>query len=117
MARVLGVYEKIQSDFNATARSNKKISLADLIVLAGDAAVEKAAANAGYKIKIPFIPGRMDASQEHTDIASFNLLEPIADGFRNYLRTRYTFSAEELLLDKAQLMTLTAPEMKSRTNS
>ena len=89
----------------------KKVSLADLIVLAGNAGVEKAAANAGYPIEVPFTPGRMDATQEQTDIASFELLEPMADGFRNYLKTQYTISTEELLIDKAQLLTLTPPEM------
>lgn len=108
--KVLKVLEKIQEDFNSKSDS-KKVSLADLIVLAGNAAVEKAAANAGYEISIPFTPGRMDASQEQTDVASFAVLEPMADGFRNYLKTQYTISTEELLIDKAQLMTLTAPEM------
>ncbi|MEQ8238384.1 MAG: catalase/peroxidase HPI, partial [Cyclobacteriaceae bacterium] len=110
LSKVLGVLEKIQADFNARS-SAKKISMADLIVLAGDAAVEKAAANAGYPVKLPFVAGRMDATQAQTDIASFDLLEPMADGFRNYLKTRYTISTEELLIDKAQLLTLTAPEM------
>jgi catalase-peroxidase len=85
--------------------------LADLIVLAGNAGVEKAAANAGFTVKVPFSPGRMDATQEQTDVASFALLEPMADGFRNYLKTKYIISTEELLLDKAQLLTLTPPEM------
>ncbi len=89
----------------------KKVSLADLIVLAGCAGVEKAAKNAGYNVTVPFTPGRMDASQEQTDVDSFAVLEPVADGFRNYLKTKYTISAEELLVDKAQLLTLTAPEM------
>ncbi|MEQ8325303.1 MAG: catalase/peroxidase HPI [Vicingaceae bacterium] len=110
LAKVLNALEKIQSDFNATS-GNKQVSMADLIVLAGDAAVEKAAENAGYPTKVPFIPGRTDATQEQTDVASVNLLEPMADGFRNYLKTRYTISTEELLLDKAQLLGLTAPEM------
>jgi catalase-peroxidase len=110
LAKVLAVYEKIQSDFNAKSGS-KKVSMADLIVLAGDAAVEKAATNAGYPVTIPFVPGRMDATQEQTDVESFNLLEPMADGFRNYLKTQYTIPTEELLIDKAQLLTLTAPEM------
>jgi catalase-peroxidase len=110
LAKVLAVLEKIQSDFNATSGA-KKVSLADLIVLAGNAGVEKAAANAGYTIEVPFTPGRMDATQEQTDIASFELLEPMADGFRNYLKTQYTISTEELLLDKAQLLTLNPPEM------
>ncbi len=110
LAKVLGVLEKIQNDFNAKSTS-KKVSLADLIVMAGDAGVEKAAENAGYAVKVSFIPGRMDATQEQTDVESFALLEPIADGFRNYLKTQYTISTEELLIDKAQLLTLTAPEM------
>ncbi|MFO7826751.1 MAG: catalase/peroxidase HPI [Cyclobacterium sp.] len=110
LQKVLGVLEEIQGDFNEKS-ANKKVSLADLIVLAGNAAVEKAAANAGYSVKVPFIPGRMDATQEQTDVESFALLEPMADGFRNYLKTQYTISTEELLLDKAQLLTLTAPEM------
>ncbi|MEQ9064899.1 MAG: catalase/peroxidase HPI [Vicingaceae bacterium] len=110
LAKVLNALEKIQSDFNATS-GNKQVSMADLIVLAGDAAVEKAAENAGYPTKVPFIPGRTDATQDQTDVASVNLLEPMADGFRNYLKTRYTISTEELLLDKAQLLGLTAPEM------
>ncbi|UAM99541.1 catalase/peroxidase HPI [Polaribacter litorisediminis] len=110
LAKVLTVLEKIQSDFNAKSGA-KKVSLADLIVLAGNAGVEKAASNAGYPIEVPFTPGRMDAIQEQTDIASFELLEPMADGFRNYLKTPYKISTEELLLDKAQLLTLTPPEM------
>ena len=110
LQKVLAALEKIQADFNRSA-GNKKVSMADLIVLGGDAAVEKAAANAGYPVKIPFAPGRMDASQEQTDVASFALLEPMADGFRNYQQKRYTISTEELLVDKAQLLTLTAPEM------
>jgi len=110
LQKVLAALEKIQADFNRTA-GNKKVSMADLIVLGGDAAVEKAAANAGYPVKIPFAPGRTDATQEQTDVESFALLEPIADGFRNYTKKRYTISTEELLVDKAQLLTLTAPEM------
>ncbi|MBD3628569.1 catalase/peroxidase HPI [Cyclobacterium sp.] len=110
LQKVLGVLEEIQGEFNEKS-TNKKVSLADLIVLAGNAAVEKAAANAGYSVNVPFIPGRMDATQEQTDVESFALLEPMADGFRNYLKTQYTISTEELLLDKAQLLTLTAPEM------
>ncbi|WP_224999419.1 catalase/peroxidase HPI [Cesiribacter sp. SM1] len=110
LKKVLAVYEQIQSEFNKNA-GPKKVSMADLIVLAGDAAVEKAAANAGYPVKIPFIPGRMDALQEQTDVESFALLEPMADGFRNYLKTKYTLSTEELLVDKAQLLSLTVPEM------
>ncbi|PZO01492.1 MAG: catalase/peroxidase HPI [Alphaproteobacteria bacterium] len=108
LAKVLGVLEGIQASFNATG---KTVSLADLIVLAGSAAVEKAAADAGYPVEVPFTPGRMDASQEHTDVESFDVLEPTADGFRNYLKTEYTLTAEELLIDRAQLLTLTAPEL------
>ncbi len=108
LAKVLKVFEGIQSKFNS---GRKKISLADLIVLAGCAGIEKAAKNAGYKVKVPFKPGRMDASQEQTDVASFAVLEPVADGFRNYQKTKFTVSAEEMLIDKAQLLTLTAPEM------
>jgi catalase-peroxidase len=110
LAKVLGVYDNIQSKFNAKS-SSKKISIADLIVLGGAAGVEKAASNAGYSVQVPFVPGRMDASQEQTDVESFGLLEPMADGFRNYLKTRYKIPTEELLIDKAQLLTLTAPEM------
>lgn len=110
LQKVLKVYEKIQADFHAKSGA-KKVSMADLIVLGGDAAVEKAAANAGVKISIPFTPGRMDARQDQTDVASFQLLEPMADGFRNYTKGQYTLSTEELLVDKAQLLTLTAPEM------
>jgi catalase-peroxidase len=97
----------------STARQSggKKVSLADLIVLAGCAGVEQAAKNAGHEVTVPFTPGRMDASQEQTDVESFAVLEPIADGFRNYLKGKYTVSAEALLVDKAQLLTLTAPEM------
>jgi len=110
LQKVLKVYEKIQADFHAKSGA-KKVSMADLIVLGGDAAVEKAAANAGVKINLPFKPGRMDARQDQTDLASFQLLEPMADGFRNYTKAQYTLSTEELLVDKAQLLTLTAPEM------
>ena len=110
LAKVLAVLEKIQTDFNAKS-GGKKVSLADLIVLAGNAGIEKAAANTGYTIEVPFTPGRTDATQEQTDIASFELLEPMADGFRNYLKTQYTISTEELLLDKAQLLTLNPHEM------
>lgn len=110
LAKVLAVYEKIQADFNGKS-GTRKVSMADLIVLGGDAAVEKAAANAGVQVSINFVPGRMDALQEQTDIESFAVLEPMADGFRNYLKTQYTLSTEELLVDKAQLLTLTAPEM------
>jgi catalase-peroxidase len=110
LTRVLAALEKIQTDFNSRNKS-KKVSIADLIVLGGAAAVEQAAKNAGVTVAVPFAPGRMDATQEQTDVASFNLLEPMADGFRNYSKTRYTLSTEQLLIDKAQLLTLTAPEM------
>jgi catalase-peroxidase len=108
--KVLKVYEGIQKNFNAKSKT-KKISMADLIVLGGNAAVEKSAKDAGYSIKVPFNPGRMDATQAQTDINSIAVLEPIADGFRNYSKTQYTVSTEELLVDKAQLLKLTAPEM------
>lgn len=111
LARVLEVLETIRGDFNAAQSDGKKISLADMIVLAGCAGVEQAARNAGYEVTVPFTPGRMDASQEQTDVQSFSVLEPKADGFRNYQKARYAVPAEELLLDKAQLLTLTAPEM------
>lgn len=107
---VLMVLGKIQKNFNAKSKT-KKISMADMIVLAGSAAVEKAAKDAGYAIAVPFTPGRMDASQEQTDVNNQKVLEPMADGFRNYLKTSYTISTEQLLVDKAQLLTLTAPEM------
>jgi catalase-peroxidase len=108
---VLKTLGGIQGAFNLTAKGGKKISLADLIVLAGCAGVEQAAKKAGHTVKVPFTPGRMDASQKQTDVESFAVLEPIADGFRNYLKGKYTVSAEALLVDKAQLLTLTAPEM------
>lgn len=111
LGKVLDALEGIQKTFNSTTSGGKKVSLADLIVLAGCAGVEKAAKNAGHEITVPFTPGRMDASQEQTDVESFAVLEPIADGFRNYLKGKYTVSAEALLIDKAQLLTLTAPEM------
>ena len=111
LAKVLKTLEGIQSAFNKRQTGRKRLSLADLIVLAGCAGVEKAAKNAGHKMTVPFTPGRMDASQEQTDVTSFAVLEPIADGFRNYQKARYAVSAEELLVDKAQLLTLTAPEM------
>ncbi len=111
LMNVFQILEDIQSKFNRTQSRGKKVSLADLIVLGGCAGIEKASKNAGYKMKVPFIPGRMDASQEQTDAASFSVLEPYADGFRNYLKTKFSVSAEELLIDKAQLLTLTAPEM------
>jgi catalase-peroxidase len=108
LAVVLSKLESLQNEFNS---GGKKISLADLIVLAGSVGVEQAAKNAGHSVTVPFTPGRMDASQEQTDVESFAFLEPIADGFRNYLKTRYRVPAEQLLIDKAQLLTLTAPEM------
>ncbi|GAB4338429.1 MAG: catalase/peroxidase HPI [Candidatus Abyssubacteria bacterium] len=108
---VLQTLERIQKEFNSAQSGGKKISLADLIVLGGCAGVEKAAKNAGYDVTVPFAPGRTDASQEQTDAASFAVLEPYADGFRNYQKAKYAVSAEELLVDKAQLLTLTAPEM------
>ncbi len=108
---LLQTFEKIQKEFNDAQSAGKKVSLADLIVLGGCAAVEKAAKNAGYNLTVPFTPGRMDTSQEQTDVDSFAVLEPVADGFRNYQKTKYAISAEELLVDKAQLLTLTAPEM------
>ncbi len=111
LAKVLATLEKIQSDFNAKATKGKRVSMADLIVLAGNVAVEKAAKNAGYSMDVSFNPGRMDAVQEQTDVASFGLLEPMADGFRNYQKKQYTVSTEELLLDKAQQLTLSAPEL------
>jgi len=111
LAKVLGTLEGIQAAFNDAQSDGKKVSLADLIVLGGCAAVEQAARNAGREVTVPFTPGRMDASQEHTDVDSFAVLEPVTDGFRNYLKHEYTVSAEELLVDQAQLLTLTAPEM------
>ena len=111
LAKVLKTLEGIQRTFNRAQKDGKKVSLADLIVLAGCAGVEQAAKNAGHKVTVPFTPGRMDASQEQTDVASFAVLEPKADGFRNYIKTNYAVSAEELLVDRAQLLTLTAPEM------
>jgi len=111
LAKVLKTLERIQKAFNKAQSGGKKISLADLIVLAGCVGVEQAAKNAGHKVTVPFTPGRMDASQEQTDVRSFAVLEPKADGFRNYQKARYAVSAEELLVDKAQLLTLTAPEM------
>ncbi|WP_374402567.1 catalase/peroxidase HPI [Niveibacterium sp.] len=111
LAKVLGVLEGIQRDFNAAASGGKRVSLADLIVLAGSAAVEVAARAAGHAIEVPFAPGRMDATEAQTDAASFEPLEPQADGFRNYQKAQYRVPAEELLVDKAQLLTLSAPEM------
>jgi len=110
LEKVLKVYEKIKNEFNQKSKSSK-ISMADLIVLAGNTGIEKAAQKAGYILKVPFSPGRMDALQEQTDVQSMAVLEPIADGFRNYLKKKYTATTEELLIDKAQLLNLTAPEM------
>jgi catalase-peroxidase len=111
LARVLQKLEAIQREFNASASGGKKVSLADLIVLGGSAAIEKAAKAAGHSVEVPFTPGRMDASQEHTDVESFEPFEPKVDGFRNYINGKQRLSAEELLVDKAQLLKLTAPEM------
>ncbi|HEY0862469.1 MAG TPA: catalase/peroxidase HPI [Lacunisphaera sp.] len=111
LAKVLDVLEGIQKAFNGAATGGKKVSLADLIVLAGGAGIEQAAKKAGHDITVPFTPGRMDATQEQTDVASFAVLEPVADGFRNYLKRQYRIPAEALLVDRAQLLTLTAPEM------
>ncbi|HKI74223.1 MAG TPA: catalase/peroxidase HPI [Pseudomonadales bacterium] len=110
-SKVLKKLEVIRAEFNAAATGRKKVSLADLIVLAGGAAVEKAAADAGHKLSVPFTPGRADATQEQTDVDAFAVLEPIADGFRNYQKAKYSVPAEELLVDKAQLLTLTPPEL------
>jgi Catalase (peroxidase I) len=116
LAKVLQKLEAIQKEFNASqsggkGAGGKRVSLADLIVLGGDSAIEKAAKDGGQDVKIPFTPGRMDASQEQTDVESFEPLEPTADGFRNYIRGKQRLSAEELLVDRAQLLKLTAPEM------
>ncbi|MDH6166397.1 catalase-peroxidase [Variovorax boronicumulans] len=111
LAKVLETLEGIQGEFNGAQSGGKKISLADLIVLAGSAGVEQAAAKAGHTVTVPFTPGRMDASQAQTDVESFAVLEPIADGFRNYLKGKYSVPTEALLIDKAQLLTLSAPEM------
>jgi catalase-peroxidase len=111
LAKVLPKLEAIQKEFNASQSGGKKVSLADLIVLGGAAAIEKAAKNAGHDVQIPFSPGRTDASQEQTDVHSFAAMEPVADGFRNYLRRGHPLSPEELLVDRAQLLTLTAPEL------
>jgi catalase-peroxidase len=111
LKKVLETLEKIQKEFNGAESGGKKVSLADLIVLGGCAAVEKAAKDAGQNVTVPFAPGRTDASQEQTDVDAFEVLEPAADGFRNYQKMKYSISAEELLIDKAQLLTLTAPEM------
>ncbi len=111
LAKVLNTLEAIRLDFNHSQTNGKKVSLADLIVLGGCAAVEKAAADAGFSVTVPFTPGRMDALEEQTDVEAFEVLEPIADGFRNYLKSKFIVSTEELLIDKAQLLTLTAPEL------
>ena len=111
LAKVLGALEQVRRGFEAAQTSGKKVSLADLIVLGGCAAIEAAAKKAGHDITVPFTPGRMDAAQEQTDIESFEALEPTADGFRNYMKTEYSVAAEALLVDRAQLLTLTAPEM------
>jgi catalase-peroxidase len=111
LAKVLAAYEKIQKEFNNKTKDGKKVSMADLIVLAGNIAIEEAAKNAGVIVTIPFTAGRMDATQEQTDASSFAVLEPMADGFRNYLKTKYTVPTEALMVDKAQLLTLSAPEM------
>ena len=111
LAKVLEKLEGIQKDFNKAQSDGKQVSIADIIALAGCAGIEKAAMNAGHEIKVPFSPGRADASQSQTDIESFDALEPAADGFRNYFHATHRASAEEMLVDKAQLMTLSAPEM------
>ena len=111
LAAVLSVLEGLRSEFNSAQNDGKKVSLADLIVLGGCAGIEQAARAAGHEATVPFTPGRTDATQEQTDVRSFAVMEPAADGFRNYLRAKYTVSAEELLIDRAQLLTLTAPEM------
>jgi catalase-peroxidase len=111
LAKVLGILEGIQKEFNNAQSDGKKVSLADLIVLGGCAGVEQAAKNAGHDVTVPFTPGRTDASQEQTAVKSFAVLEPSADGFRNYQKKKYAVSAEEMLVDRAQLLTLTAPEM------
>ena len=111
LARVLGVLQGIKADFDGAAGGGKKVSLADLIVLGGSAAVEKAAKDAGHDVEVPFTPGRTDASQEQTDVATFSVLEPRADGFRNYLQVRFSVPTEELLIDRSQLLGLSAPEM------
>ncbi|MFO7884277.1 MAG: catalase/peroxidase HPI [Desulfobacteraceae bacterium] len=111
LAKVLETLQGIQNEFNAAQSGTKKVSMADLIVLGGCAGVEQAAKNAGCDVIVPFTPGRMDASQEQTDVEAFEVLEPLADGFRNYLKSKFTVKAEELLVDRAQLLTLTAPEM------
>jgi catalase-peroxidase len=111
LSKVIATLEGIQKEFNDNQAGGKKISIADLIVLGGCAGIEKAAQNAGHNLKVPFTAGRTDASQDQTDVESFAVLEPIADGFRNYSKSRAIVSAEEMLIDKAQLLTLSAPEM------
>lgn len=111
LEKVLKVYETIQSEFNKDRKDKKKVSIADLIVLGGGAAIETAAKDAGFEVKVQFIPGRADASQEQTDVESFDVMEPQAEGFRNYQKKKFTISPEEMLIDKAQLLTLSAPEM------
>jgi len=108
---VLGALERVQKEFNGAQSGGKKVSLADLIVLGGSAGIEQAARTAGHAVTVPFTPGRTDASQAQTDAASFAVLEPLADGFRNYQKERYSVPSEELLVDRAQLLTLSAPEM------
>jgi catalase-peroxidase len=111
LKNALETLEAVQKEFNSAQSGDKKVSLADVIVLGGCAGVEQAAKNAGFDVTVPFSPGRMDASQEQTDVQSFAVLEPVADGFRNYQKAKFAVSAEELLVDRAQLLTLTAPEM------
>jgi catalase-peroxidase len=111
LAKVLKALEAVQKEFNGAQSGGKQVSMADLIVLAGCAGIEKAAKNAGHDVTVPFTPGRADASQDQTDVESFDALEPAADGFRNYFKPRHSASAEEMLVDRAQLLTLTAPEM------
>jgi catalase-peroxidase len=111
LVQALATFEEIQKAFNDAQSDGKRVSLADLIVLGGCAAVEQAAKKAGHDVSVPFAPGRTDATREQTDVESFAYLEPVADGFRNYLKAKYVVSAEELLVDKAQLLTLTAPQM------
>jgi catalase-peroxidase len=111
LAKVLGILSSIQEEFNAIQTGNKRVSIADLIVLAGCAAIEKAAKDAGHYVTVPFVPGRTDASAAQTDVESFQVLHPLGDGFRNYVMPRLPVQAERLLIDKAQLLTLTAPEM------
>ena len=111
LSKVLKVLEAVQQEFNSAQSGGKQVSMADLIVLAGCTGIEKAAKNAGHEVKVPFTPGRADASQDQTDVESFDALEPAADGFRNYFKPRHSASAEEMLVDRAQLLTLTAPEM------